>query len=205
MKKRGQVWIETVIYTLIAFVIIGAVLSFAKPKLEEIQDKTVIEQSIDVLENINDIILSIKNVPGNQRIAEIGIKKGTLKINGVNDSIEFEIKSRHTYSQPGEEIHIGSIIVYTEKRGKYSNVKLTLNYSDYNITYQEKDTLKTLGKSGTSYKMSIMNKGYDTLINGSCSTLAECPAIEKYTLKECNSNGECVYKSEKLKIDFNVV
>ena len=32
MKKEGQVWVETVVYTLIAFVLIGLVLSFAKPK-----------------------------------------------------------------------------------------------------------------------------------------------------------------------------
>ena len=43
---KAQIWIETVIYTLIAFVILGAVLGFAKPKIEELQDKSIIEQSL---------------------------------------------------------------------------------------------------------------------------------------------------------------
>ena len=38
-KKRGQVWVETVIYTLIALALIGTVLAFVKPKVEEMQDK----------------------------------------------------------------------------------------------------------------------------------------------------------------------
>ena len=44
MKRgvNGQVWVETVTYTLIAIVMIGLVLSFAKPKIEELQDKTII-------------------------------------------------------------------------------------------------------------------------------------------------------------------
>ena len=43
---KGQVWIETVVYTLIAFAILGAILGFAKPKIEQLQDKSIIEQSI---------------------------------------------------------------------------------------------------------------------------------------------------------------
>ena len=126
---RGQVWIETVIYTLIAFAMIGAVLSVAKPKIEEIQDKAIIDQTIGMLDDMNSIILSVKKVPGNQRIIELSIKKGNLNIDGVNDKIIFEMESRHTYSQPGEDVIVGSIIAHTEKKGKFSIVTLTSNYS----------------------------------------------------------------------------
>ena len=43
--KKAQVWIETVIYTLIALALIGTVLAFVKPKIQEIQDKIVKIQS----------------------------------------------------------------------------------------------------------------------------------------------------------------
>ena len=33
---RGQVWVETVVYTLIAFIMIGLVLGVAKPKIEKL-------------------------------------------------------------------------------------------------------------------------------------------------------------------------
>ena len=46
MNKRGQVWVETVIYTLIALVMIGLVLSFVQPKIMELQDKATLQQSI---------------------------------------------------------------------------------------------------------------------------------------------------------------
>ena len=40
-EVKAQVWIETVIYLLIAFIMIGMVLAFVKPKLEDIKDKSI--------------------------------------------------------------------------------------------------------------------------------------------------------------------
>ena len=68
MEKKGQVWVETVIYTLIAFVMIGAVLAFVRPKIEEFQDKAVVEQTISALEDINSVILAVvQGGTGNKR------------------------------------------------------------------------------------------------------------------------------------------
>lgn len=160
-KKRAQVWVETVIYTLIALTMIGLVLSFVRPKLEEIQDKAIIEQSLSMMEDINSVILSLaQGGPGNKRLIEITIKKGVLNINGNNDKIVFEIESKYTYSQPGEDIYYGSLIAHTEKRGKFNTVTLTGNYSEeYNITYKEKDELKSINKASTPYKIFMSNKG----------------------------------------------
>jgi len=168
LNKRGQVWIETVIYTLIIFVMIGLVLSFAKPKIEEMQDKAVIEQSIGMLEDIDNLILLlIQGGPGNKRLIELGIKKGVLKIDGINDKIIFEIEGKYTYSQPGKQISHGNIIAYTEKRGNLNMVTLTLNYQEgYNIKYQEKEELKLINKAPVPYKILISNEGGDkTIIN----------------------------------------
>jgi type II secretory pathway pseudopilin PulG len=143
MKKRGQVWVETVIYTLIALVIIGLFLSFARPKIEEIQDKAIIEQSITMLEDINSKILNlVQGGAGNQRVIELGIKKGTIHIDGANDAILFEIDGRYTFSEPGlngapgEWIDVGNVKVRTQELGSLSRVTLISNYSGiYNITY----------------------------------------------------------------------
>ena len=81
--KNGQVWVETVIYTLIAFVLIGAVLAIAQPRIEEIQDKAFIEQSFGVMKDIDNIILSLaQGGVGNKRVVELGLKKGNLIIDG---------------------------------------------------------------------------------------------------------------------------
>ena len=88
MNKKGQIWVETVVYTLIAFTLIGLVLTFAKPKIEEIQDKGLIEQSIKVLDDI-DLIIKTLGGSGNQRLIMLGISKGTLNIDGKNDRLFF--------------------------------------------------------------------------------------------------------------------
>lgn len=157
---KAQIWIETVVYTLIALIMIGAVLSFVRPKIEELQDKAIIEQSVKILENINNIILSIKDIPGNQRLLELGIKKGVIKIDGAQNKIIFEIKSMYAYSEPGEKYSKGKLEVYTEKKGKFNIITLTLDYNGkYNITFKDQDELKLMTKSPTPYKILISNKG----------------------------------------------
>lgn len=167
-SKRSQVWVETVIYTLIALVMIGLVLSFVRPKIMELQDKTITEQSIGLLEDINTIILSlIQGGPGNKRLVELSIRKGSLRIDGENDKIFFEMESYYTYSEPGKWVSHGDINIYTEKRGEYNLVTLLRDYKqEYNITYQGGDSLKTISKAPTPYRLFISNRGGNkTIIN----------------------------------------
>jgi len=162
-NRRGQIWVETIIYTLIAFALIGLVLAFVKPKIEEIQDKGIIEQSISVLEEI-DLIIKTLGDPGNQRVVNLGISKGIFNIDGGNNKLFFEIESRHVYSEPGKNVTIRNIIVLTEKRGKINDVTLTRDYEgEYDITYQNTDELKKIGKTSTSYTLLIANKGENAL------------------------------------------
>jgi hypothetical protein len=168
-NRRGQIWVETIIYTLIAFALIGLVLAFVKPKIEEIQDKGIIDQSISVLVDI-DLIIKTLGDPGNQRIINLGISKGIFNIDGENNKLFFEIESRYIYSEPGRNVTIGNIIVLTEKKGKINDVTLTRNYEgEYDITYDDKNELKEIGKTSTSYTILIANKGEnalnETLIN----------------------------------------
>ena len=162
-RKRGQIWVETIIYTLIAFALIGLVLAFVKPKIEEIQDRSVIEQSISILEDI-DLIINTLGDSGNQRVITLGISKGVLDIDGENDKLFFEIESRNIYSEPGKNVTIGNVIVFTEKKGRINEVTLTRNYKgEYNITYQNMDELRKISKASTPYTLLIANKGKDSL------------------------------------------
>jgi len=177
-SKRGQVWIETVIYTSIALLMIGFVLTYAKPKIEEFQDKAVLEQSLEMFRVIDKTIKTI-GVAGNKRFVETGIKKGSLKIDGENDKIIFEMESQHEYSEIGETTLLPSdkrIVIYTEKTGGLNKVSFTINYTAENIdiTYQGKNEFKTLNKAPTPYKLLISNNGRsgdDTIIDISLSGL----------------------------------
>lgn len=159
-SKKGQVWVETVIYTLIALALIGLVLSFVKPKIEEIKDRAIIEQSIVIMENIDSMINSIdEGGHGNRRLVELVISKGALKIDGEKNIIVFEINSEYAYSQPGTDVAFGDLIVNTQKVSGGNKVTLTRDYSNrYNITYQEKDQLKTINPASTPYQLFISNK-----------------------------------------------
>jgi hypothetical protein len=158
-SKLAQVWIETVIYTLIAFVMMGLILSYAKPKIEEIQDYTLLKQSTEMLKEIDSTILTM-GAAGNQRVLETGIKKGSLIIDGVNDKIVFEMDSKSVYSEPEKTISDGSVKVYTVKKSGYNTVTLTLDYhGKYNIQFNGEETEKTISKASTPYKLSISNDG----------------------------------------------
>ncbi len=156
--KRGQVWIETVIYTLIALVMIGLVLSFAMPKIKELQDKAVIEKSITMMKEIDSIILDI-GIPGNKRTVGVVIKEGELKIDGDNDKLVFEMESEYIYGEIGRGIVDGNLIILTEKTGSANIIKITRSYGiSYDLKYQGQDEEKILSASSTSYKLSIENE-----------------------------------------------
>ena len=138
---------------------IGLVLSFIKPKIEELRDKSVIEQSIGILQNIDNSIVTIGS-SGNKRLLEIGVKKGSLIIDSENDIVLFEIDSRYVYSEPGKVIQEGNIQEVTEEAGRYNKVTIKRDFSDeYNITYKDGESLKTLNRAPNPYRVFITNKG----------------------------------------------
>mgnify|MGYP001614250745 FL=1 len=162
MKKsiniKGQIWVETVIYTMIALVMIGAVLAFITPRIAEIQDRAIIEQTITSMGDIDSVVLSVSQNAGNRRTINFYMKKGKLEIDGVNNEITFEMQSRYVFSQPGEEVNINDLTAKTEKSGSENIVTLTKKY-DYEITYQGNDEIKEINQASTPYKISVENKG----------------------------------------------
>ncbi len=160
-NKIGQVWIETVIYTLIAFVMIGLVLSYARPKIEELQDRAILQQSTEMMKQIDSTIQSMAGA-GNQRILELGIKDGTLKIDAIDNKMIFELETKSVYSEPGKQINDGSIIVLTEEKAGINVVTLTRDYSsNYDLKFEGKNEIKTISKASNPYKMYILNEGQD--------------------------------------------
>lgn len=156
---RGQVWVETVIYLLISFVMMGLVLSFIRPKIEELRDKAIIEQSLEIIKDIDNLIVTIGS-PGNKRLIEVGIRKGELVIDSQNDKITFEMDSRYLYTEPGKIVDIGNIQAFTEVNGKNSIITLKRDFSsEYNITYKGEEVVKTLAKVSAPYRLFLTNEG----------------------------------------------
>ena len=170
-NRRGQIWIETVIYTLIAFVLIAALLGVARPKIEQLQDKTIIDQSLGIMKDMHKILSEISDGgSGNKRVIEVKINRGSLEVQGENDTLFFEIESTYMYSEPGTEIEDGNIVVNTRKRGENYVTSLSENYSSsYNITYLDSDDSKTISTAAATYTLFVSNNGKDpagkTIIN----------------------------------------
>jgi type II secretory pathway pseudopilin PulG len=166
-SKKAQVWVETVIYTLIALVLIGTVLSFVRPKIEEIQDKLTIDQSLEMMGNIDSKIqLLAQGSAGNQRLLELTIKRGTFIIDSEEEKLNFILEeSKKQYSEPESEILVGNVKIFTEKIGQTYKVTLNLDYSNYNITYLGEQESKSLTASPGIYKLSVANKGKSQCID----------------------------------------
>lgn len=163
-NKRGQVWIETVTYTLIALVMIGLILSFAKPEIEKMRDKVLIEQSFEMVKEIDQTIFEVgEDTVGNKRKLEITLKKGFIEINGVNDTLIFSIDSKNLYSEPGQEYVEGNFQILTIEKGKFNTITITRNYTEeYDILYKAENVSKTITKANSHYDFFITNNGGET-------------------------------------------
>lgn len=162
IKRRGQVWVETVVYTLIGLALIGLVLTIVTPKINEYKDKAVIDQTIDALRVLDTKILEVtQEGSGNVRKVEFGMKRGDLHLDFLNDQIYYELEdSRTIYSEPGKEIYVGRIKVLTTEGTINHRIRLTLTY-DSDLVFEDK-TLdeKKFTAAAVPYSFSISNLGF---------------------------------------------
>ncbi|MDD5699841.1 MAG: hypothetical protein PHH00_01450 [Candidatus Nanoarchaeia archaeon] len=159
-NRGGQVWVETVIYTLIAMVMIGLVLTFVQPKILELSDRATVQQSISMMNDINSVILSVlQSGAGNVRKAEITLRAGTLVIDGADEKIIFSLeKSHYQLSEPDQQdVYYGDILVYTHQVNELNSINMTLDYAQYNLTYQGADAAGAITKASTPYVLFISN------------------------------------------------
>lgn len=143
---RGQVWIETVLYTLISLVLIGLVLSYAIPKLQAVQEKTIIDQTIASMRILDQTIKSAVELgSGNVRTYELALKRGIFEINPESDSIVFTLDDMSKpYSEMNVPINFGPVqLISLEDRGNIQ-AKLIMNYTNLNIL-TDKDELSLSG------------------------------------------------------------
>jgi len=158
MKKGGQVWIETVLYTLIGLALIGLALGFIMPKINEAKDKATVEQAINSLAEfdarVNEVI---ETGPGNIRQIEFYMNKGELRINASGDEIGLILSElSKPYSEPNVTVSIGRVKVLSEEGQKTSTVYLKTVYTR-NITYNGLNDYRQFASASTPYKFRIWN------------------------------------------------
>jgi type II secretory pathway pseudopilin PulG len=165
-KKKAQVWIETVIYTLIGITIIGIVLAVAKPKIDEKQDEVVIEQAIESLNIIDNKIFEVQRGVGNRRSIDLTVGNGAFIVDQENDVIYWKIDSSFEYSELGNAIDVGRIRVNTTLGDPYE-VGLAIHYEGIDLRNQYNPERINSGNEGeqrfdqapTPYTILIENQG----------------------------------------------
>jgi type II secretory pathway pseudopilin PulG len=179
-KKRGQVWVETVVYTLIGLALIGLVLVLITPKINEIRDRAVVEQTMDSLNIFDERVKEVLTAPGNVRIVEMRIKKGQLTFYPVyhsdladpdppQNTIGFVLdESRAIFSEPDTWIKVGKIDVLTVEGVKRHKIDLRLDYHDLyeNVVLKvdgDFDRKKVYTGVSLPYKFSIENLGFEDM------------------------------------------
>ena len=163
MTKKGQLWIETVIYVLIGLVLIGLALTFILPKINGERDKGIVEQSIVSLSVLDDKINEvIDRGKDNKRVVEFSMQRGNLYFIPENNKIVFIIDGlSKPYSEPGVSVPVGRVIVKTTEGKKTSSVNLTLEYGGLsaNLTFNNDENMQKFTPSTLPYRFSIENKG----------------------------------------------
>lgn len=161
VNMKAQIWIETVIYTLIILVIIGILLSVLKPAIQDKQDQVVLEKSLGMLQEIDNSIQNVRVYgPGNSIPLDLQIKQGQLIINGEEDYILFTMQSNNMYSELDQTIANGKINITTVSKGKVYEVRFKLNYKNLvNISWNKKDSEKTINFAPGTQRIFIMNYG----------------------------------------------
>jgi hypothetical protein len=164
--KQGQVWIETVLYTLIGLALIALVLAFVIPKVTVQKDKLAVDQAITALNDFDERINDVLKAPGNVRTISLNVKRGTFLVNGTGDYLSFYIADLSTpYSQANVPVQVGRVTVLSKKLQKGASVLLTINYAE-DITYDKKDEFHKFAEAAIPYKFLIENLGVLNAVTG---------------------------------------
>lgn len=161
--RKGQIWVETVIYTLIGLTLIGVALTLILPKINEYKDRAVVEQSIDAMKVFDTKIKEVADSgAGNiRKIDSFYIKRGKLIFDSESNEIIFLIEGlAKPYSEAGENIEIGATTIRTTGTGKNSKVEIFLNYSSsVNLTFEGSKSQREFSSNSIPYSFILENKG----------------------------------------------
>jgi len=161
MDRKAQVWIETVLYTVIILAIIAIVLSFALPKINSNKEKVIIEQSIEALKNLDRSINDAARQSGNQRIVEFSLKVGELTFDARDDREKISLKIdnlENLYSENGREIQNGNVVIVSNEGLNTNDITITLDYSGkLDIQYEGREEEVKINSADAPYSFSIEN------------------------------------------------
>lgn len=176
IRNKGQIWVETVIYTLIGVVLIGLVLAFAVPYIEEQKDRKIFDDTINALNQIDNSIEEVRRMgPGNQRQVDFLISEGKLVFDfDQGNNLSFELpESKYAASEigrgadrdqgvfidvPGTNLRMKTEIIGNEEY----DVLVVREFADtVDLKFDGEDVYTEFDKSAGAYRFIVENLGRD--------------------------------------------
>lgn len=168
-KKRGEIWVSVVLYVLISLTILSLIFAAIKPKIDEAQDKAIVEQTIIMFNDINEAIKTASLSPGTVIMRELKVTKGDLffynstDILSDNGSIQFVLYDTNLkYSEINVPLSTGNIKILTQKTKEKDRYNLFLNmtFNDKILKIEEGEKqFKQFISSPIEYRIFIKNEG----------------------------------------------
>ncbi len=157
-NKKAQVWVETVIYTLVGLSILGLLLVSTKPKLDKMKDESLINQAIESFGIINEKVYEAAQTTGMRVKYDLKIGKGTFVIDAEEDILYWRIPSSLKYSEENIAVELGSTMSIKTVQGDPWLVEVSMPYN-FDIQYDGKNEVKEFIEAGNMYSFTIENEG----------------------------------------------
>ena len=142
---RGQIWIETVVYTLIGLALIGIVLAIVVPQVNKWNDLNRIQEAIGILNQIDSqriTPLAISDVGNKWSYGPFQVGRGRFYIDTEKEKIIWEISdSKEPYSQAGFIGTDGAVKYVSSEGDDEFNITMWLEYP-HNLTFNGEDYVK---------------------------------------------------------------
>ncbi len=129
-KKRGQVWVSAILYTVVIIVAITLILSVGIPLINKMKDKIVFSRAKDMMLNLDKHVVDVASEgEGSQRIVPIEIVDGKMEVKNNQIVWKFDTSSEIVTSRT--KIDIGNLIIISN-----ANVEATTyNKADGNGSF----------------------------------------------------------------------
>lgn len=143
-RKKGEIWVSAVLYTLIITAAIILILKVGVPIIEKMKDKTSFSNAKETMLGIDKTINDIANEgEGSQRIIPIEIKNGKITLKNNEISWTLETKTNIMESRSSEN---------------FGNLKVSSNANVNTIEYNDSFTLETTIE-GDQFNVSLKKIG----------------------------------------------
>lgn len=167
MQKTGAIWVSVVLYVLISLTILSVVFTVVKPKIDEAQDRAVVEQTIVLLNDVDEAVKTASQATGTVVMRQIKISKGDLFINNVsassNGTIVFMLNNTNLrYSQQDVPLVSGNIQILTTvnpQNAEMYDITLMLGLGNKKIINENDKIVWQLSASPIEYKLFVKSEG----------------------------------------------